>query len=466
MKVFQSIWANRSTPRFYFIWLLLLCSIFFFGCKENVDVAEDEAAEEDDLLPTATVEFDRTSGFSAGTDSTQFCVRVLGVTLFDLELQFGDLVLPLDAEKEDGACFTVPNINDDDLADDLPPGDYHMQALDGAIPLFPTAEFEILATPKPGEDPGPVQSGAIQAEFDVSQPTNEIDILLTLLGEDQQPITEGIEPEMFELLDVRFLIYIEEEERFDPVCFLSTDAEPLSINPLAPPATGLVVDKSGSMRGNMQLVREAAEAFGEGYLVDPDTVNEIALGYFPGSNPLYGPWTILQDLTSDLDTYLAAVPLIPEAGGGTPLYSTILGLIDYLVDNAPDRTLIGVAMTDGFANNPGLIGETIEKALANDVRIITVGLGTSVNEQELRNVADSTGGNFVQVLEPEDLEEAFQGIALALAAEFRLTALVTTPDLEPGRYLLTATLRESRTNPEDPVVIPISVPVVIPEPTP
>ncbi len=150
-----------------------------------------------------------------------------------------------------------------------------------------------------------------------------------------------------------------------------------------------------------------------------------------------GLWTFSTKLRGDID-YRKLVPVEPLSigrskmvsslsqiqpvpNGSTGLYDTVLAAYKAVQkDWDPSRVNSVVIMTDGQNDDPG--GITLDtlikklKAVANPdkpVEVIAIGIGTEVNEDELRKITDTTGGGTFVTADPSKIGEIFlKAIAL------------------------------------------------------
>lgn len=122
----------------------------------------------------------------------------------------------------------------------------------------------------------------------------------------------------------------------------------------------------------------------------------------------------IQDLTDDFDAFNST--LSPDRGGGTYMEDGIQESIDVLTgSNAdPDHEKIVVLLGDGLANdNPE---RAARDAADENITIYTVGLGAALEEvndgkEELKQIANITGGEFFFAENASELNEKFSQIA-------------------------------------------------------
>jgi hypothetical protein len=119
--------------------------------------------------------------------------------------------------------------------------------------------------------------------------------------------------------------------------------------------------------------------------------------------------TVLLPLTR-LDSKEKAHKAVDRVGnyGGTDLNAGLVSSFAELVTKAEDgRAQHVIFLTDG-------IGEfhetTLRPALQSGIKVYTIGLGSDVDERQLRKIADSTGGRYYPVEDADDLWPAFEAI--------------------------------------------------------
>lgn len=184
-----------------------------------------------------------------------------------------------------------------------------------------------------------------------------------------------------------------------------------------------VIDVSGSMaeqvggKSRMQLTIEAASG---------------GLSLFPDSASL-GLWTFSTRIGSDGGDYKELVPIAPLSSGqrskiltnlkiqhavpngGTGLYDTAIAAVR-AVRNQYDSSAVNsiLLFTDGKNDDPG--SPTLEKTIqtleglrdpARPVRIIALGMGPDADAEELRKLAQATGGQSYVARNPGDLRTVF-----------------------------------------------------------
>jgi hypothetical protein len=184
-----------------------------------------------------------------------------------------------------------------------------------------------------------------------------------------------------------------------------------------------VIDISGSMGDKVGNTTRMALTI---------TAASAGLGLFPDTASL-GLWTFSTNLTADGADFKELVPIAPLskrqrglitsqlkiqhpiAGGGTGLYDTAIAAVRAVKANYDQHAVNSVLLfTDGKNDDPNnkSLPETL-KALqglqdpGRPVRIIALGMGPDVDADELRALAQATGGQSYVARNPQDLRAYF-----------------------------------------------------------
>lgn len=163
-----------------------------------------------------------------------------------------------------------------------------------------------------------------------------------------------------------------------------------------------VVDESGSMGGDpIQFAKLASHRF-VAALHDDEQAGLV--GYS-------GSATLHQSLTTDHDSLNASISNL-GAGGGTDTEAGIRRAINELeASEHENRSRQIVLLSDGQSNSGSNPRDAAETAAADGIEINTVGLGSYIDENELKDVANITGGDFYHVQNAEDLPDTFERVA-------------------------------------------------------
>jgi VWFA-related protein len=200
----------------------------------------------------------------------------------------------------------------------------------------------------------------------------------------------------------------------------------------------VMLDVSGSMQGNLPLLRGAAQQL---FLrLRPDDVARV--GAF-GSQV-----TISPAFTRDVPELVAAIPDAIDPTAPTPLWRGIDRAIDGLVEGeAGDQRRVVLVLSDGKDSGPVNLRErwvsqveVIDRARRDDVMIYAVGmrsrgqrrapgLGTAglqaalsedLPDAGLARVAQESGGGYAEIRFGEDLGAAFARVADELHSQYLL----------------------------------------------
>ena len=120
---------------------------------------------------------------------------------------------------------------------------------------------------------------------------------------------------------------------------------------------------------------------------------------------------VMNDFTTDRTALLNAVNT-SFPGGWTAFYESVyIGLqnLQTFEKNSPARVFPAlIAFTDGYDNNSvANLASILASSHRSQIPIYTVGLG-NVDQGNMRNMAHSSGGNFVHVTQSSDIDDAFQ----------------------------------------------------------
>ncbi len=180
---------------------------------------------------------------------------------------------------------------------------------------------------------------------------------------------------------------------------------------LAPIDVVLILDKSGSMRGDKIVdAREAAKSFLD-YTFDVDKVALVSFSNDPKINfDLQFTNSANEDLLEvEIDDLIAS--------GSTNIYDAIVTANEILTDSPRAGVpLVEILLTDGAHNYPSFLSDSDFESLADQSKnegiiIYTIGLGEDVNEKRLELIANTTGGKYYFAPSSEDLGDIFEDIA-------------------------------------------------------
>lgn len=181
-------------------------------------------------------------------------------------------------------------------------------------------------------------------------------------------------------------------ERILPV---SMDAEKRRDEPQV--ALALVIDRSGSMSGApMEMAKAAAKATAD-TLASEDLLEVIAFDSQPTRVVKMSAAKHRARIQNDISRI--------QAGGGTEIFGALDAAFQSLSVTRAKRKHI-ILLTDGQAPNNG-IRELVQSMVAEGITATTVGLGSGIDQNLLRMIAEVGGGRFLPVADPQSLPKVF-----------------------------------------------------------
>ncbi len=209
----------------------------------------------------------------------------------------------------------------------------------------------------------------------------------------------------------------------------------------APVTVGLLIDNSGSMHSNRELVLAAATAFVERSNHSDEvfglTFNENVHAALPRDTPF----------TSDVQVLRSALADTVGARGRTALYDAIADGIEYLSAGQYERKVLVVVSDGGDNASETTFEEILDKVRASNVVIHAVGLVDPVesdsNPKRLRQLAEASGGLSFRPGNARQVRDAIERVALDIRSAYtvgyspaetaaggfrRIRAGVRTPD--------------------------------------
>ena len=199
----------------------------------------------------------------------------------------------------------------------------------------------------------------------------------------------------------------------------------------------VMLDVSGSMEGNLPLLRAAAAQLFARLRTD-DAARVGAFGH---------DVTISPSFTHDPDELSAALPTAIAPDAPTPLWRAIDEALDGFGD-AVDRRKVILVLSDGkdtgpltFRQRPASQAEVIDRARRDDVMIYAIGMRSrstrpmtpgigpgglrdmllaDLPDPGLARVAEETGGGYIEIRFGQDLGAAFAGVADELHTQYLL----------------------------------------------
>lgn len=178
--------------------------------------------------------------------------------------------------------------------------------------------------------------------------------------------------------------------------------------PRNPNVIALVLDHSGSMGEGpgspLEAVKGAAAMFAQTTASPEQPVGIITFDSSP---------SVVKALNSDGAEGARAIRDIPS-GGGTDIGSAVNAGRDMVLNGMrsgqyPRATGLIILMSDGNSSKPEAL-QAAQQAKNDGIRIITIGLGSQVDEELLRQMA-TTEADFHFTLDPAALGDIYSGIA-------------------------------------------------------
>jgi Ca-activated chloride channel family protein len=228
--------------------------------------------------------------------------------------------------------------------------------------------------------------------------TQIVSLFVTVLDA-QKRLVPSLIQEDFEILD---------NEKPQPIVFFQNEVQPITVV--------VMLDTSGSMTGNIALLRAAAEQF----LIRLLPADKGRVGAFNDKIQFSSRFT------SDRDELVSNVKEL-DYGNGTKLWDAIGASLDELKGIEGRRVVL--VFTDGDDNMSKVgLGRLIERARVEEVMVYAIGLesvyfgGThmvrSSPDSGLRKIADETGGGYFELKKTADLAPTFTRVAQELHSQY------------------------------------------------
>jgi Ca-activated chloride channel homolog len=222
---------------------------------------------------------------------------------------------------------------------------------------------------------------------------------------------------------------VRDEGKPQPIALFDNTPQPIRLI--------LMLDVSGSMEGNLPLLREASEQLLA--RLRPD--DRLRIGTF-GEEIAISP-----SFTRDPGEIRAALPAAIRPDAPTPLWRALEQAVAGFKDEGDERPVI-LVLSDGkdsgqidFRQRPASQGEVIERAQRDSVMVYAVGMRSRGRRQasagagpaglqamltadlpdpDLARVAEETGGGYLEIKYGEDLGAAFAKVADELHSQYLL----------------------------------------------
>ena len=199
---------------------------------------------------------------------------------------------------------------------------------------------------------------------------------------------------------------------------------------------GLLFDVGSSMNQSigymemtkLQAVDTAGKRFIQSMPLTPDVWDEAGVFTFSGG------FRTRQDFTTNKTALINALPRVTSSN--TAMYDGCVELINLLKSRKYVKVII--LLSDGQDNYSSRYkkNDVITQANNYNIKIYTVGVGTSIDATTLSQIADSTGGEFFRANTYQDLIDIYEHIFKLLTNRqtkfFDLTGKCNIPELTFG----------------------------------
>lgn len=184
-----------------------------------------------------------------------------------------------------------------------------------------------------------------------------------------------------------------------------------------------IIDNSGSMYSSDEYAN-SEENDPEFKRVDAvnDLIDKLQGNYRFGAGKFTFEYTELSRLTSDKESIknrVNTIKTVSENFSGTYIGAGIEGGISQFTEGDEKNRRYIILLSDGKdTNGKGynneLLEDQIEIAKERGIKIYTIGLGNTIDEKNLKDVASETNGKYYFAATADDLEDAFDLIAADL----------------------------------------------------
>ncbi len=187
----------------------------------------------------------------------------------------------------------------------------------------------------------------------------------------------------------------------------------------------LVIDRSGSMTGLPIEMAKAACKATVSTLQGDDLIEVVAFDSTPVRYVKMGPARYRSRIENDI--------LRIQAGGGTEIFPALdMAYQDISVVQARKKHVI--LLTDGRAPSQG-IKDLVQAMIAENITVTTVGLGDGVDADLLRMIADTGGGRYHAVPDPNSLPKIFTRETEMIARQAAVEEWFPVQQTYPAEFL-------------------------------
>ena len=194
--------------------------------------------------------------------------------------------------------------------------------------------------------------------------------------------------------------------------------QPLTVfsNEILPSTVVVMLDTSGSMTGNIGILRDGAEQF----LLRLLRGDRARVGDFNDKIQMFSP------MSGDRDELIASLPNI-DFGNPTRLYDAIAEGLNELREIEGRKVVL--VFTDGDDTySRTRFGTVLDRAQVEEVMVYAIGLQGQDNvngrvvrtmpDRSLKRLAEATGGGYFELKKTDQLTSTFTRIALELHSQY------------------------------------------------
>ena len=185
-------------------------------------------------------------------------------------------------------------------------------------------------------------------------------------------------------------------------------------NQIQPVTVAVMLDSSGSMTMNLELLKQAAEQF----VIRLLPADKGRIGYFNDKI------AFLSEFSSDRDMLISSIKDM-QFGNPTRLYDSLLFSLDELRPIEGRKVIL--SFTDGADTaSRGGLGEVLRRSREEEVMIYGIGLESRIQgmrtrpDGALRKLAEETGGGYFELKDTDDLGPTFTRVAQELHSQYLL----------------------------------------------
>ena len=239
--------------------------------------------------------------------------------------------------------------------------------------------------------------------------TSELVMLNVTVRDKSKRYLDGLQQDAFTIF---------ENDRQQPIRFFMSEDAPVTI--------GLLIDNSGSMQPNRDLVLAAATAFAKTSNPRDDmfalVFNEEVHSALTGDAPF----------THDPEVLRTALDRTVTTRGRTALYDAIDRGLDYVERGSHDRKVL-VIVTDGSDNaSQATFERVVQKIQSSNVLVFVVAIVDPVDMsptwKRMRDFGDVSGG---ELFHPDNVKQVNK-VLQQIAVEIRHTYVMAYEPPEPG----------------------------------